>query len=115
MTKALKNYVIIGCLFQFVVFHILGAVASQTSRWFEKNEIHQVPYLTTISLHMHPALHVFTLAIWLFVAYAILKKKSDKIFVHILGILLVSSLGAVVFQGIGTALPFAGTLIGKID
>jgi hypothetical protein len=115
MTKALKFYVVIGCLLQYVVFHILGFVANQTSLCFEKNGIHEVSTLTTVSLHMHPFLYVLNWSIWLFVAYAIIKKKSDKVFIHTLGLLLVSSLGAGVLQGFGWVWVFAGTIIGKIN
>jgi len=45
----------------------------------------------------------------------LIKKKTERVFAHTLGVLLVSSLGAVVFQAYGVAIVFAGTLIGKIE
>jgi hypothetical protein len=115
MSKALKTYVIAGCILQFIVFHILQTVAHQTALWFAQHDITQVSTITTASLHMHPLLNVFTFAIWAFVIYAFFRKKSELVFAHILGVLLVSSLGAVVFQAFGIMIVFAGTLIGRIE
>jgi len=115
MTKALKIYVVTGCVLQFLVFHILQTVARQTTLWFADHDITQVSPITAMSLHMHPFLNAFTLAIWLFVIYAFIKKKSEAVFAHTLGVLLVSSLGVIVFQAFGIAIVFAGTLIGQIE
>ena len=115
MTKVLKTYVIAGCVLQFLVFHILQTVARQSKLWFAQHDITQLAPVTTVSLNMHPFLNALTLAIWLFAIYAFIKKKTDRVFVHTLGVLLVSSLGAVVFQALGVAIVFAGTLIGKIE
>ena len=114
-TKSLRVYIVWGCILQFIVFRILAMAAIQTRLAFERHGIDHVSLLTAVSLHMHPALAVFNFGLVLFATYAIIKKKSDMVLLHTLGCLLLTSIGAVIFQGFGSALPFAGTLIGIIE
>ena len=107
-TKILKFYVIMGCFLQFLVFHILQTAAHEITIRMTDSSPTQISALTTITLHMHPFLNVFNLALWVFVAYALIRKKSDIVLVHILGIILVSSLGTVVLQAAGAAIFLPG-------
>ena len=114
MRKTLRAYVVAGCILQFLVFHILQTVAKETTVWLARQGIRDVSPITNISLHMYPFLNAFTLGFWLFVIYAFIRNKSDSVFAHTLGVLLVSSLGVVVFQAFGVAIVFAGTIL-KIE
>lgn len=115
MTKALKIYVITGCILQLLVFRTLELAAIQIRLWFESHGEQPDLLISIASLYMHPFLYAFTFAMALFVAYAIIRKKSDRVLVHTLGILLLSSLGVVVFQGFGIAMHFTGMIIGHIN
>jgi hypothetical protein len=104
MTKTLRIYVIAACLLQFLVFHAQQMIAKETMSRLADGSPTRIPAFTTLTLHMHPFLNLLNLALCIFVAYALIRKKSDSLLTHTLGIIILSSLSAVVLQAIGVVI-----------
>ena len=115
MMTAVRKYVVAGCVLQITVFRILALVAHHTMGLLANGSPTRISWFTMWTLCMHPFLYAFTGALCGFVVFAFIKRKPDQVFVHVLGVLLLSSLGAVIFQAFGVGLYFAGTIIGKIE
>ena len=60
---------------------------------------------------MHPILYILSFAFFVATLYAIVRKRSEQWFVHILGLLFISSIVAALFQAMGTFMVFSGSLI----
>ena len=114
MRRTLTFYVIAAVILQFLVFHILDAVALQEQMWFAHNEYDQLPILTRVSLHFHPLLNLLNFGTVLFAAFAIYRKLNERVLIHIIGITMLTGMAAVVYQAFCFALMIGGTIIGKL-